>query len=94
MDEDTFKRILEDALNPIKKQLGDPESGLKRINEKLDALWDQTVKLTGDAEEIKKTLKSQKDDLNTQKDDTTKVNKRLTVVEGHLGIVTPPENYL
>lgn len=91
MNEDDFKRILEKALDPIKKQLGDPESGLKKTNEKLDALWDQTVKLTEDTEEIKEAFKSQKKNLNQTSDNVVKVDKRLAGVEGRLGIVAPSE---
>ncbi|RJP47488.1 MAG: hypothetical protein C4584_00345 [Armatimonadetes bacterium] len=59
--------------------------------QKLDALWDQTVKLTEDTEEIKETLKSHKNNLTLQSDNIVKVDKRLTEVEGHLGVVAPPE---
>ncbi|MBI4037349.1 hypothetical protein HY385_02910 [Candidatus Daviesbacteria bacterium] len=101
MNDDNFKIILEEALNPIKEQLGsldsikkqleDPRTGLKRVNGKLDALWDQTVKLTEAMEETKETLKSQDNNLNRTSDDVAKVNKRLTKVEDQLGIVPPSE---
>lgn len=101
MNEAGFKIILEKALNPIKKQLGDldsikeqledPKTGLKRINGKLDALWDQTVKLTETTEETKEILKSQDDNLNRTSDNVVKMDKRLTEVEDHLGISAPPE---
>ncbi len=91
MNQDDYKRILEEALDPIKKQLEDPKSGLKRINHKLDALWDQTVRLTENIEEVKDAVKSQTAVLNQTNDNMEKVDKRLTKVESHLGIVPPPE---
>ena len=54
------KEEIDFALEPVKDRLSnmegnfnDPKTGLKRINQKLDALWDQTVKLTEDMEEVK-----------------------------------------
>lgn len=50
MQDDNIKKLLEKALSPIKdslnkieSQLNDPETGLKRINEKLDANTDSVV---------------------------------------------------
>ena len=54
------KEEIDFALEPVKGRLSnmegnfnDPKTGLKRINQKLDALWYQTVKLTEDMEEVK-----------------------------------------
>lgn len=58
MDEDKLRVIVEEVINkavdPLKKRLEDPETGLKRINEKLDANTEsvvsieQTIKVYGD----------------------------------------------
>lgn len=41
---------LKNVLEPIINRLDDPKTGLNRINKKLDALWDQTIRLTEDME--------------------------------------------
>lgn len=58
-----LKGDIDSALEPVKDRLSnveghfnDPKTGLKRINQKLDALWDQTVRLTEDTEEVKNTV--------------------------------------
>jgi len=50
---------IEDRLSNMEGYFNDPKTGLKRINQKLDALWDQTVRLTENMEEVKETLISQ-----------------------------------
>ncbi len=99
------KEEIDSALEPVKDRLSnmeghfnDPKTGLKRINQKLDALWDQTVKLTEVMEEAKETLFSHTDVLKRIEvkvegniEDTERVDKRLNEVENHLGIVPPPE---
>ncbi len=62
-----------------------------KINQKLDALWDQTVKLTENLEEVKDAVKSQAAPLNETNDNIRKLDKRVTTTEAHLGIVPPPE---
>lgn len=37
MDEDKLRNIVETAIKPVLEQLNDPETGLKRINERLDS---------------------------------------------------------
>lgn len=68
MNQDDFKKLLENALEPIKKQiedpdtglnainkqLNDPDTGLKRINDKLDAL-------SGDIEQLHDDVKGIRD---------------------------------
>ena len=49
MDENTLKRVLDEALEPIKKKQDEH-------SKKLDSLWDQTTTLTEDVAEIKETL--------------------------------------
>lgn len=58
-----IKEEIGSALEPVKDRLSDveghfndPKTGLKKINQKLDALWDQTVRLTEDMEEVKITV--------------------------------------
>lgn len=86
------------ALKPINNRLGTVENKLGNVEHKLDVLWDQTGRLTGDMEGVKETLDSHteilkriEDKVDTNSDDMLKVNTRLTKVEGHLGIVPPPE---
>ncbi|MFH0936747.1 MAG: hypothetical protein V1808_00430 [Candidatus Daviesbacteria bacterium] len=92
------KEEINSALKPIEKrtegieeQLNDPDTGLRKINEKLDALWDQTAGLTEDVTEIKESIKSQTSTLNQTNGNLEKIDKRLTKVENHLGIVPSPE---
>jgi|SRR3990172_12332951 len=89
---------IEDRLSNMEGYFNDPKTGLKRINQKLDALWDQTVRLTENMEEVKETLISQTEafkrnevKIENNTDDIGKVDKRLHEVENHLGIVPPPE---
>lgn len=91
MNQNDFKKLLNEALQPIKNQLEDPKTGLKRINEKLDALWDQTSRLTIGAENIKEGVRSQVNSLKQTDENLKKVNKRLQSVEANTGIVPPPE---
>ncbi len=78
-------------LDDVEKKLNNPKTGLKRINEKLDALWDQTVELTTGAEGTKEKMKIQAESLNRTNDNIKRVDKRLTAVEHHSGIVPAPE---
>lgn len=80
-----------DKLGDIEQQLNDPKTGLKRLSEKLDALWEQTVKLTESSEQVKDVIKSQTDVLNQSNDNIQKLDKRMVVTEARLGIVSPPE---
>lgn len=71
---------------------------LEPVVRKLDALWDQTVRLTKDMLEVQDNQSTQIDTLkqivtNTEhyKDNTIKFDKRIHVLEDHAGIVPPPE---
>lgn len=73
-------------------------SSLKPVNEKLDVLWDQTIKLTEDMDEVKDTLKIHTASLKRIEakvehhgDNIARLDKRATTAEKHLGIVPPPE---
>lgn len=93
VDEKVNKALepVKDRLSNMEGSLNNPNTGLKRINEKLDALWDQTVRLTEDVVGVKDAFKSQTAALNQTNTNVTKVDKRLNEVESHLGIVSPPE---
>lgn len=67
MNADDYKKLLEEALDPIKQQLGDiegrldnPDAGLKRLNNRVDANTaavmelEKTVKGYGDSYKINK----------------------------------------
>ncbi len=91
MNPDDFKKVLDDALEPIKKTQGEQ-------TKKLDAVWEQTTKLTEDLTEVQITQESHTKELkqiaaNTEhiNDNVEKVDKRLTGVESHIGIVPPPQ---
>lgn len=58
-----IKEDIDSAIEPVKNRLSnmeghfnDPKTGLKKINQKLDTLWDQTIRLTEDMEEVKITV--------------------------------------
>lgn len=77
---DLVDKRINKALEPIKERLDDPKSGLKRINNRMDVLWDQVVKVTADIEDVKDTLSSHSKSLN-----------RIESNEADLGIAPPPE---
>lgn len=99
------KEEINSALEPVKKTLdihtkvldehtkilGEHTRILNDHTKKLDVLWDQTAQLTVDMNEVKETLKSQKVSVSEISDNMAKVDKRLTKVEDHLGIVPPVE---
>lgn len=85
-DEDInkFRKVIKKELKPIDEKLG-------KWEQKMDALWDQAVRLTEGFEEIKESLDSQASTFAHTNGNLEKVDKRLTVTEGRLGIVPPPE---
>ena len=84
MDENTLKRVLDEALEPIKKKQDEH-------SKKLDSLWDQTTTLTEDVAEIKETLNNQNAASDKPNENITKLDKRVSTLEAHAGISTPPE---
>lgn len=71
---------------------------LEPVVKKLDALWDQTIKLTGDLTEVQETQDSHTVALkqiitNTEdhKENIIKLDKRTHELENQAGIVPPPE---
>ena len=98
MNDDELKKIanlidkrMDKALQPIKKQLSfikerldDPETGLKRISEQLDANTSSLVK-------IEQTLGGYKESYQINKFNIERLDTRLTTVEESLSI-NPPED--
>lgn len=80
-----------DRLAGVEAQLNNPKTGLRRINEKLEALWDQTKLLTEGFEEVKDTLDSHTVMLKKTSENIERLDDRVTTAESHLGISTPPE---
>lgn len=71
---------------------------LEPVVKKLDALWDQTIKLTGDLTEVQEkqdshTVALKKIVTNTEadKENIVKLDKRAHELENQAGIVPPPE---
>lgn len=79
MDEQTLKKLLDEALYPIKKQLEDPDSGLGAINRRLDANTAATV-------ELESTIKGYADAYKVNKKNIERLDERLTTVEDQLDI--------
>lgn len=98
MNDDDLKKIadlvderINKALEPIKGQLGsvekrldDPETGLKRISEQLDANTSSLVK-------IEETLGGYKESYQINKFNIERLDTRLTTVEDKLGIESPED---
>lgn len=85
------KEEINTALEPIQKTLSEQTN-------KLDTLWEQVEKVTGELEEVKdkldshsSTLKRIEEKVDIGFDNTKKLDKRLTEVENKLGVVPPPE---
>lgn len=89
-DEDLNKirGIIKEELEPTNQKIGN-------IEQKLDVLWDQTVTLTENMNEVKETLKSHSEALKRIEEkhggNIGKLSKRVTTTEIRLGISTPPE---
>ena len=86
---------LKDFGKVVKEQIN---TALKPVNKKLDILWEQVGKVTGELEGVKETLESHtatlkriEARLDNNSDEIVRVDKRVTSVEDKLGIVPPPE---
>ena len=84
-------------LETINQILDNPKTGLKRINKRLNILWEQAEKVTFGLDEVKETLDSHTASLKrieekaeNSSDDIRKLDKRLTEVEHNQGIIPPP----
>lgn len=100
----TVKKQINTALEPVNKRLDSVTKGLDTVTDKLNTvtknlniLWDQVVVVTADLTEIIETLDSHtillkaaaKTEQNSE--NIRKLSKRVTTVEAHAGISTPPE---
>ena len=91
--------MTQDDLNQIRGVVKEEvNTALEPVVKKLDALWDQTVKLTEDVAEVQDNMDTQKVTLNqiavntgNNKDDIGKLNKRVGKLEDRARIVPPPE---
>ncbi len=91
MNQDGFKKLLNEALEPIKKQLvsvegelNDPVTGLAAINNRLDANTTAVV-------ELETTIKGYADAYKTNKANIEKLDDRVIKLEDKAGLVSPPE---
>jgi len=88
MDENKLKAIVEEAVNkavePITQRLDDPDTGLKRINDRLDANTTAVM-------ELEKTVKGYGDMYKINKSNIERLDERLSEVEENVNIVSPPE---
>lgn len=91
MTNDDFKKILDEVLKPLKKDIGsvrdrldDPDTGLKRINERLDSN-------TAAVMELEKTVKGYADMYKINDSNTRKMEKRVETLEENADIRPPSE---
>ncbi len=73
-----------DGLDNRIGSLDDPDTGLKRINEKLDANTESIVN-------IEQTIKAYSDMYKMNNNNIIKLDKRMNIAEEELGIDTPEE---
>lgn len=105
MTNDDFKKLLDESLNPIKKQLEDPGHGLAAINKRLggiEARLDNpdaglaAINRRLDANtaaivELESTVKGYADMYKINDSNVRKMEKRLEKVEEKSDIDVPPE---
>lgn len=88
MDEDKLKAIVEEVVNkaiePITQRLDDPDTGLKRLNNRMDANTAAVV-------ELEKTVKGYADMYKINDSNIRKTEKRLETLEENDNIDVPPE---
>lgn len=82
---------IDKRLSGVEGQLNNPEHGLGRVNGKLDALWDQTMRVTEKLEEVQETFDSHTAMLKKTSENIGRLDKRVKTVESHLGVSAPPE---
>ena len=97
MNQDDFKKLLDEALKPIKKQLGDPNSGLVALNQKIEdpdsglpALNRRMDANTAAVVELESTIKGYADAYKTNKANIERLDDRVTKLEDNAGIMPPP----
>ncbi len=102
MDEDRLKAIVKEvvdgAVDPIRKQLDDPDSGLGAIHKRLDdpdsgltAINRRLDANTAAVMELEKTVKGYGDMYKINDSNIRKTVKRLKIVEENAGIQVSPE---
>ncbi len=84
MDENKLKAIVKEAVKPIIDQLNDPDTGLKRLNERVDANTTAVM-------ELEKTVKGYADSYKINDANIRKMEERLETIEEKEGIQVPPE---
>ncbi len=88
MDENKLRNIVEEAINnavnPIKQMLEDPDTGLKRLNERVDANTSAIV-------ELESTIKGYSDSYQANDTNIRKVDKRLQTLEEDATVDVPSE---
>lgn len=91
MNQDNFKKLLEEALEPFNKrfdkveeQLNNPDYGLPALNSRMDANTAAVV-------ELESTVKGYADAYKTNKANIERLDDRVIKLEDDAGIMTPPE---
>ncbi len=96
-DEDVKKitTVFDERFKPLVDEVASVKSEVAKHTEKLNALWDQTVKITEQLEDIKdhykSTLKTTNFKIEHVKENVGKLDRRLITVESGSGIIPPPE---
>lgn len=90
--------VINAKLDAISKDLNNPKTGLKRINERMEVLWDQVVEVTADLEGVGEIMDSHtaylkriETKIDKDSEDIEKLDKRLSDVEDNAGIIPRPE---
>lgn len=91
MNQDDFKKILDEALESINKrfdrvegQLNDLDTGLPALNRRMDANTASVV-------ELESTIKGYADMYKVNNSNSNKLEKRIEILEDKSGITPPPE---
>lgn len=85
------RKVVKEELEPIKRELGTINNELGVVKKRVDDMWEQTVKLSEDMEEIKESFGVQASATRNTNDNVNRLDKRLTQVEEQHGIIPPPE---
>lgn len=91
MDENKLRTIVTEVVNkavePLKQMLMDPDTGLKRLNERVDANTTAVM-------ELESTINGYGDMYKINDSNVRKVEKRLETVEKGAGVDVSPELHL
>lgn len=83
MDEDKLKSIVEAAIKPVLDKLNDPDTGLKRLNERVDSNTAAIV-------DLESTIKGYADSYKANDINIRKAEERLEILEEDASINVPP----